>query len=74
MTNLFKEGGNDENQSTNDLLQIQIRPITRVRAKKLQEACNGLVNEFIWANLAFKEEFNSNQAFEELEPTRKFKS
>ena len=62
-TNLFEEGENDENQSTNDPFQLLIGPITRARVKKLQEAFNGLVKEFIWANLAFKEEPNSNKAF-----------
>ena len=32
-----------ENQSTKDLLQMPIGPITRARVKKLQEALNGLV-------------------------------
>ena len=63
-TNLFEEEGNDENQSTKDSLQMLIRPIIRARAKKLQEAFNGLVKKFIWANLAFKEEPKSNQTFE----------
>ena len=49
-TNLFEEGGNDEQG-----------PIIRARAKKLQEALNGLV---IWPNPAFKEEPKLNQAFE----------
>ena len=40
----------DENQRTNDPLQSQIGPITRARAQKLQEAFNGLMKEFIWAN------------------------
>ena len=60
MTNLFEEGGNDENvnqnQNTKDLLQMPIRPITRARAKKFQEALNELVKEFIWANPTFKQE------------------
>ena len=43
---------------------MPIGSITRARAKKLQEALNGLVKEFIWANPAFKEEPKSNQAFE----------
>ena len=30
-----------------DSLKMLIGPITRARAKKLQEAFNGLVNEFI---------------------------
>ena len=48
--NLFEEGENDENdenQSTKEMLQMLIRPITRTRTKKLQEAINGLVKEFI---------------------------
>ena len=43
---------------------MPIGPITRARAKKLQEAFNGLMKEFIWANLAFKEEPKSNQVIE----------
>ena len=43
---------------------MPIGSITRVRAEKLQEAFNGLVREFIWANLSFKEAAKSNQAFE----------
>ena len=43
---------------------MSIGPITRARAKKLQESLNGLVKEFIWANPVFKEEPKSNQAFE----------
>ena len=50
----------DENQRTKDPLQMPIGPITRARVKKLQEAFNGLVKEFIWANPASK----SNQAIE----------
>ena len=42
---------------------MPIGPITRARAKKLQEAFNGLV-KFIWANPTFKEELKSNQVFE----------
>ena len=52
-----------QNQSTNDPLQIPIRPITKARAKKLQKTLNGLVNEFIWVNQTFKEEPKLNQAF-----------
>ena len=37
--------------------------ITRVRVKKLQEALNGLMKKFIWANLAFKKKPKSNKAF-----------
>ena len=54
----------DENQSTEDPLQIPIGSIARARPEKLKEAFNGLVKEFIWANPAFKEEPKSNQAFE----------
>ena len=36
--------------SAEEPLQIPIGPITRVRAKKFQEALNGLMKEFIWAN------------------------
>ena len=45
-TNLFKEGGSDENQSTKVPLQMSIGPITRARSKMLQKAFNGLVMEF----------------------------
>ena len=38
------------NSSAEEPLQMSIRPITRVRAKKFQEALNGLMKEFIWAN------------------------
>ena len=61
--NFFEEGGNDENQSIKDPVQMPIGPITRTMAKKLQETLNRLVNEFIWANPTFKEEPKSNQAF-----------
>ena len=43
---------------------MPIGPITRARAKKSQEALNGLVKRFIWANSTFKEESKSNQVFE----------
>ena len=35
-------------------------------AKKIQEALNEFVKKFIWANLVFKEEPKTNQAFEEI--------
>ena len=38
--------------------------------KKLQEALNGLVKEFIWANSDFKEEPKSNQVFEGIEANK----
>ena len=57
--------GADENQSKMDSLQMSIGPITRARAQKLQEAFNGLVKKFIWANPTFKGEPKSNQVFEE---------
>ena len=66
-TNLFKEGGNDENigqtQNAEELLQMPVRTITRARAKKFQEAPNGLMKEFIWANPTLEEEFGPSQAF-----------
>ena len=43
---------------------MPIWSIIRARAKKLQEALNGLMKEFIWVNTDFKEELKSNQAFE----------
>ena len=42
-----------QNQSTKDPLQMSIGSITRAMVKKLQEALNRLVNEFIWANSTF---------------------
>ena len=42
MTNLFEERESDENQRTNDLLQMP--------TGLLQEQGPGLVKEFIWAN------------------------
>ena len=38
-----------------------VGPITR--AKKFQEALNGLIKEFIWANPTLQEEFGPSQAF-----------
>ena len=51
-------------QSTKDTFQMSIEPITRAKTKKLQDALNGLVNDFICANPAFKEKPKSNQVFE----------
>ena len=45
--NLFEKGGSDENQITKDLLQIPNVLITTKGAKKIQEAFNGLMKEFI---------------------------
>ena len=59
----LEEGGNDENQNTKDPPQMPIGPITSAMAKKLYEAFNGLVMEFIWGNTTFKEEPKSNQVF-----------
>ena len=61
---------NEENQRTNNPLQMPIGPITRARAKKLQEAFNELVKEFIWVNPTFKEESKSNQVFEGIEANK----
>ena len=55
---------NYHNQSTKDLIQMPIGPITRARVEKLQEVLNGLMNEFIWVNSDFEENSKSNQAFE----------
>ena len=52
---------------------VLIGPIIRVRDKKLQQAFNGLVKEFIWANLSFIESSSQIKPLKELEPTRKFK-
>ena len=57
----------DENigqtQSAEEPHRMLVGPITRARAKKFQEALNGLMNEFIWANLSLQEEFGLSQAF-----------
>ena len=70
--------GDDENrgqtQSAKEPLQILIGPIMKARAKKFQEALNGLMKEFIWANLTLQEEFGPSQAFGGIrEPTKKSK-
>ena len=41
------------------------------KKKKLQEAFNGLANEFIWANPACKEEPKSNKVFEGIGANKK---
>ena len=50
-------------EETNDLLHMPVVPITRAKAKKFQEALNGLMKEFIWANPTLQEEFGPSQAF-----------
>ena len=56
-TNHFQEEGNDENHQgdkykmSKDPLHINGGPITRARAKKMQEALNGLIQD-IWASSA----------------------
>jgi hypothetical protein len=53
--------GHDENQpntkhnQANDPLEVPIRPIIRVRAKKLKEALIGLVHNNIWSKMDLKE-------------------
>ena len=42
---------------------MSIGPITRAKAKKLKEALNGIMKEFIWANPTLQEEFGPSQAF-----------
>ena len=42
---------------------MPIGPITRARAKKFQEALDGLMKEFIWPNPTSQEEFQPSQAF-----------
>jgi len=55
-SNPFKERGDDADQPNtklnhaNDPLEVRIGPITRVRAKKLKEALNGLVQN-IWSKM-----------------------
>ena len=57
----------DENigqtQSAEEPLQIPVGPITRTRPKKFQEALNGLMKEFIWANPTLEEEFRQSLSF-----------
>ena len=43
---------------------MPVGPIIRARAKKFQEALNGLMKEFIWANPTLQEEFGPSQAYE----------
>ena len=68
-TNLFEEGENDASgdpiRRIKDPLQMPIGPITRARAKKLQDAINGLVKEFIWANPALEKELIMDQSSKE---------
>ena len=52
-----------QTQSAEEPLQISVGPITRARAKKFQEAQNGLMKEFIWANPTLQEEIRPSQAF-----------
>lgn len=47
----------------NDQLQILIGSIPRTRAKKLQEALDELMKEFICSHLALQEESKSNHVF-----------
>ena len=44
---------------------MSIGQITRARAKKLQDAINGLVKEFIWANPALEKELKLHQSNKE---------
>ena len=44
---------------------MPIRPITRARAKKLQDAINGIVKEFIWANPALEKDPTMDQSSKE---------
>ena len=57
---------NDENQNTRDPLQMSTSSITRVKAKKLQEASNGIVK--------VKKSPSQIKLLNEFEPTKKFKS
>ena len=56
----------DENigqtQSAEEPLQMSVGPITSARAKKFQEALNGLMKEFIWANPTLQEEFGAKSS------------
>ena len=40
-----------------------VGPITRARVKKFQEALNGLMKEFVWANQTLQEEFGPSKDF-----------
>ena len=42
---------------------MPIGPVIRARAKKSQEAINGLTKQFIWVNPTLEEEFGPSQAF-----------
>ena len=42
---------------------MPVGPIIIKRAKKFQEALNGLMKEFFWANPTLQEEFGPSQAF-----------
>ena len=44
---------------------MPIRPITRARAKKLQDAINGIVKEFVWANPTLEKELIMDQSSKE---------
>ena len=49
-TNPFEERGNDENHKAfKDPLNVLVRPITKVRSKKIKEALNGLIQK-IWVD------------------------
>ena len=49
-TNPFEKRGNDENQQVfKDPLHVPVRPITRARSKKINEALDVLIQE-IWAD------------------------
>ena len=60
----------DQTQSVEESLQMSVGPIIRARAKKFQEALNGLMKEFIWANPTLQEEFGSSQAFGEIKANK----
>ena len=77
-TNLFEEGRNDENigqtQSVEELLQMLIRPITRARAKKFQEALNGIMKKNSFGPTQhYNKSLGQVKPFEELEPTKNSK-
>ena len=62
-----------QTKSSEETLQMPIVPITRARAKMFQEALNGLMKEFIWANPTLQEKFGPSQALRGIRPTKKFK-
>ena len=59
-SNPFEEQGNDVIQPSKDPLEVPIGPVTRLRAKKLKEAFNGLLQD-TWAKVDFKRICNNKE-------------